>query len=301
MSSVSVPKNDGVSPIIGTILLVALTAILVGIVGAVLMGFASPEPAPILGISIVQQGNITTITHLNGAVLPAGKFKILVDGVDKTAAFGGTGDFGPGMKLSWDSGAEKVGTVSVVYTGETGTSMLIADKKIGKTGSGGSTDLSILSVGGKTYNLPLFNGQWSEFKEIANNTISGMNIPGRKILYQDGKYWFVYDPNWLSKVDASNSAYTVQDFNTHIITDTPRWYPCLIEVLKNEHVLTSADFSSGTTFKPGFLPLKLGKLYTDGSNLYMYNLIGANPLVTINYFTPSSTWDWVKIGTVSSP
>lgn len=137
MSSVRVSRNDGVSPVIVTILLVALTAILVGIVGAVLMGFGTQEPAPILEISIGQEGNITTVTHLNGVVLPAGKFKIMVDGVDRTATFGGTGDFGPGMMLSWDSGAEKVGTVSVVYTGKTGKPMLLADKKIGKAGNGG--------------------------------------------------------------------------------------------------------------------------------------------------------------------
>ena len=129
--------EDAVSPVIGTILLVALTVVLVGIVGAVLMGFGMAEPAPILGIAIGSQGNIITVTHLNGAELPAGSYKILVDGVDKTAAFGGTRDFGPGITLRWDSGTEKVGTVSVVYTSDKGVSTMIAEKRIGKAGSGG--------------------------------------------------------------------------------------------------------------------------------------------------------------------
>lgn len=64
------PKEDAVSSVIGTILLVALTVVLIGIIGAVLMEFGMAEPAPILGISIESQGNIITVTHLNGAELP---------------------------------------------------------------------------------------------------------------------------------------------------------------------------------------------------------------------------------------
>jgi len=294
-------KGDAVSPVIGAILLVALTVVLIGIIGAVLMGFGMPEPAPILGIAIGSQGNIITVTHLNGAELPAGSYKILVDGADKTAAFGGTVDFGPGIQLRWDSETEKVGVVSVVYTSEKGVSTLIAEKRIGKAGSGGG-DLTILHADGHTYSLSIFDGQWSEFKVIVSGTISGMNTPGREILYQDGKYWFVYDPCWLSKENALDSTYRVEDFNTYITTTTTgRWYPCMIEILNNEHVLTSADFSSGTTFKPEVLPLELGKLYTDGTNLYMYNYINATyPTVKTNYFTSTSSWEWMNIGTISS-
>ena len=75
----------------------------------------------------------------------------------------------------------------------------------------------------------------------------------------------------------------------------------MIEILKDEHVLTSADFSSGTTFKSDVLPLELGKLYTDGTDLYMYDYIGPTSSVKIDYFTSTSPWEWVKIGTISSP
>ncbi len=129
-----ISKNEGVSPVIGTILLVALTVVLVGIIGAVLMGFGMPEPAPIAGISIGNQGNTITVTQLNGAVLPAGSYTTLVDGVDKTAEFGGDVDFGPGITLSWDSGTEAVGTVSLVYKSDKGVSTLLAEKRIGKAG-----------------------------------------------------------------------------------------------------------------------------------------------------------------------
>ncbi len=98
------------------------------------MGFGMPEPAPIVGISIGNQGNTITVTQLNGAVLPAGSYTTLVDGVDKTAEFGGDVDFGPGITLSWDSGTEAVGTVSLVYTSDKGVSTLLAEKRIGKAG-----------------------------------------------------------------------------------------------------------------------------------------------------------------------
>ena len=85
---------------------------------------------------------------------------------------------------------------------------------------------------------------------------------------------------------------------------TLRWYPCMIEILKDEHVLTSTDFISGTTFKPEVLPLELGKLYTDGTYLYMYNYInGIDPTDKLDHYTPPSTWstwEWVNIGTISS-
>ena len=70
-------SEDAVSPVIGTILLVALTLILVSIVAVVVMGFNAGESAPILGVSIGQEGNIITVTHLNGAELPAGSYRIL--------------------------------------------------------------------------------------------------------------------------------------------------------------------------------------------------------------------------------
>ncbi len=133
-------KDDAVSPLIGTIFLVALTIVLIDIVGAAMMAYGLSEPAPIVGISIGSQGNTTTVTQLNGDVLPAGSYKILVDDVDKTAEFGGDVEFGPGITLSWDSGSEAVKTMSVVYTSDKGVSTLLAEKNIGEAGSGGGDE-----------------------------------------------------------------------------------------------------------------------------------------------------------------
>ncbi len=95
------------------------------------------EPAPIAGISIGQQGDTITARHLNGEVLPPGSYKILIDGVDKTANFSASGAFSPGMTLTWDSGTEAVGTVSVIYTGMNGGGSVLMQKTIGKAGGNG--------------------------------------------------------------------------------------------------------------------------------------------------------------------
>jgi len=74
-------------------------------------------------------------------MLPEGSYKILVDGVDKTANFSATGAFSPGMTLTWDSGTEAVGTVSVIYPSDKGVPTLLAEKTIGKAGSGGEKEM----------------------------------------------------------------------------------------------------------------------------------------------------------------
>ena len=56
---VSTKKNDGVSPVIGTILLVAITVVLVAIISAVVMGMTSGVgTSHVVGVKVVQ-GNAT--------------------------------------------------------------------------------------------------------------------------------------------------------------------------------------------------------------------------------------------------
>ncbi|HJJ30135.1 MAG TPA: type IV pilin N-terminal domain-containing protein [Methanocorpusculum sp.] len=52
---VTAKKNDGVSPVIGTILLVAITVVLVAIISAVVMGMAGDVGnAHVVGVKVVQ-------------------------------------------------------------------------------------------------------------------------------------------------------------------------------------------------------------------------------------------------------
>lgn len=182
MWSVCFSKNDGVSPILGTILILAMTTVFVGIIGAAVVGgFGMAEPAPILGATIDQQGNIITISHMKGDLLPGGSYKILVDGVDHTSAFHAKGDFGPGMMLSWNSGMEPVGRVSIVYTGKTGATTLLTEKKIGKEADGFL----------KKYTL-YKKKQWEDtLDEMEIQVANGDKtlLKGLNIYIEDGEYW----------------------------------------------------------------------------------------------------------------
>jgi len=298
MQGFSRSKDEAVSPVIGTILIIALTIVIVGIFASVLLGYTAGEPAPILGISIGQEGNIITVTHLNGAVLPAGTYKILVDGVDKTTNFSAAGTFSPGMTLRWDSGTEAVGTISVVYTSDKGVSTLLADKKIGKAGSGGEAELGVLVLGGKKYTITSTWEQWTEYK--ANDDNQNKNIPMNLIFYQDGEYWYVVQPNYLSKIDAENPDFTIQMFNA--------LYPSNGDVIVNiNQSIGNLFYESDTTLYPSDPNVRVldrqatvGALYIDSNNdLYIYSHL-TDP---ISYFATYyiGPYQWYKIGTLSSP
>ena len=282
------------SPVIGTILLVALTIVLIDITGAVLMSFASPEPAPILGIWIVQQGNITTVSHLNGAFLPAGKFKILVDGVDKTAAFGGTGDFGPGMKLSWDSGTEAVGTVSVVYTSDKGVSTLLADKKIGKTGSGGGgfEDKYTIIAGKKM--------QWAAFRDdVRNSSSNGLNIVLGIVYVDNGEYWVGTNSQTVLKTDvATNPSIQVYMGMPGTSNNPPR----LLKIDLSKKIFNASDMTPGVFTNPwnnglSSYPVR-GSLYEYGGFLYICQNAGSATGRWSVSPNPNSA-DWLKIATIN--
>jgi len=58
---VTAKKNDGVSPVIGTILLVAITVVLVAIISAVVMGMTGGIGAShVVGVKVVQGNTDTT-------------------------------------------------------------------------------------------------------------------------------------------------------------------------------------------------------------------------------------------------
>ena len=273
-----ISKNEGVSPVIGTILLVALTVVLVGIIGAVLMGFGMPEPAPILGISIGNQGNIITVAHLNGAELPAGSYKILVDGVDKTAEFGGDVDFSPGITLSWDSGSEAVGTVSVVYTSDKGVSTLLAEKRIGKAGSGGGFE--------DKYTI-IHRVNWQTFLDEVNASSGGLSL-GHGIVYVDnGEYWVSINYQYMSKADAATDP-SIQEYVDRY-SDNRLIEIDLSKKIYNSSDINPADFSD--PWKSAPYPT-MGSLYEYAGALYMDVIIASNPW---NPTRDPDTTNWVKI------
>ncbi len=62
---VSTKKNDGVSPVIGTILLVAITVVLVAIISAVVMGMTGGiGTSHVVGVKVVPGDNTSTASSL---------------------------------------------------------------------------------------------------------------------------------------------------------------------------------------------------------------------------------------------
>ena len=128
---VSMKKNDGVSPVIGTILLVAITVVLVAIISAVVMGMAGDiGSSKIVGIQVsdnqsssngilvtitggANSNDVTNLTVYNGStVVKANSSKMNVVGVPY--AF-----YGVGKGLATISVVANFtdGTQQSVYTG----------------------------------------------------------------------------------------------------------------------------------------------------------------------------------------
>ncbi len=127
--------DNGVTPVITALLILALTILLTGIfvVGILYMG--NVDPTPIAGITISENNGIITLTHFSGDTLPAGEYEILVNGVDQTQEFQAEDrDFSTGTTLTWNLGiTHPLHQVSVVYTG-TGGSVVIVEKQFYRDG-----------------------------------------------------------------------------------------------------------------------------------------------------------------------
>ena len=288
MQGFSRSKDEAVSPVIGTILIIALTIVIVGIFASVLLGYNAGEPAPILGISIAQEGNITTLTHLNGEVLTAGSYKILVDGEDKTADFGGTVNLSPGMTLTWDSGTEAVGTVSVVYMGMNGGETVLMQKSIGKAGSGGGGGSGGDGFEDKYTIIKKVN--WQAFLDEVNASHNGVQL-GYGIVYIDnGEYWVSINNKRMSKADAATnpSIQTYMD-NPEYISDNR-----LIKIYLSKKIFTTSDMNQTDFTKPwNSTPYPtIGSLYEYAGALYMDNITASN--INKPSRNPDTT-DWVKI------
>lgn len=123
-------RENGVSPVIAALLILALTILLVGIFAAGILSMNNVDSAPIAGITISEKNGIITLTHFSGDTFPAGEYAILVNDVDQTRKFhGDVVDFSPGTKLVWDRGTtQPLQVVSVVYTGS-GGAVVVAEKR----------------------------------------------------------------------------------------------------------------------------------------------------------------------------
>jgi hypothetical protein len=80
-------KGDGVSEVIGAIILISVAVLAVGILVIVLFTGPLPTSVPAFSGIISSSGKTVYISHEGGDTLYTGQYKILVDGVDKTYDF----------------------------------------------------------------------------------------------------------------------------------------------------------------------------------------------------------------------
>jgi porphobilinogen synthase len=190
----------------------------------------------------------------------------------------------------------------VVYTSDKGVSTLLAEKRIDKAGGGGSSDLSILTVGGKDYTLPLFNGTWNMLKNNVSLSGSSYQIQTNAIYYQDGNYWVAYDFESLSTENAADPNFTIEDINS--LYNIPTHQFDFFVKIDTSRVLTIDNTDLGGSvrvFKSDVIPVERGALYNDGTSLYVnMNVTGTGAIGGFGGLEYINGDGWRLIGTLTS-
>ena len=113
-----------VSPVVGIVLMVAITVALAGAVGTMLLGFAPPEPAPTVNYSFSGSGDEVTITHTHGGAVEAGT--LTVHGVTDEDVLAGGSNVGTSATVE---PADE--TIRIVWTSpESGNSHVVTEHEL---------------------------------------------------------------------------------------------------------------------------------------------------------------------------
>ncbi|MGE5832495.1 MAG: type IV pilin N-terminal domain-containing protein, partial [Methanomicrobiales archaeon] len=80
-------RDRAVSEIVGTLLLVGIVVIGIVLAGLLLFSHPAASRVPVFDCIISNQSNTIYLYHKGGDSLSAGEYRILVDGVDRTANF----------------------------------------------------------------------------------------------------------------------------------------------------------------------------------------------------------------------
>ncbi|HKM41581.1 MAG TPA: type IV pilin [Methanocorpusculum sp.] len=258
-------KNDAVSPVIGTVLLIALVVIIIAICASVFMINSVVETPYITGVSISQQENTILITYLGGDSIEGSNLKIMADDFDVSSLCTGLdGVFGPGSVLAWDSKAFSVDYVSVVAVNpSTSSEQLIVQKNVNKDGElsiGESTSkvIKTLNENFKVYgNISDIDGDW-----IWNENVMYYVPLDGHILTYGGIYWIVTDRNSkMYKKDIVN-----KDF-TQVIIGIPYKLQIKVDMI---YTIDNSGVINGEVSQ--------GALCQNGNRIYVYK--GSNPTHT---------------------
>ena len=117
-------SENGVSEVIGAVLLVSIVALGVAIIAVFIFSQPPPHEVPTLNAIIWNSTNYIYLRHDGGDTLYSSDVKIYVNGTDITSSFAlSTAPTQPwtnwsiGKVLQYNKGSSPVSTVSVVYAG----------------------------------------------------------------------------------------------------------------------------------------------------------------------------------------
>ncbi|MGE5831463.1 MAG: DUF2341 domain-containing protein, partial [Methanomicrobiales archaeon] len=125
-----VGEKPAISEIVGTIALIAVVVIGIVIINVVIISSPSRARIPSVEATMANQSTLITIAHQGGDPIPWGQFKILVDGVDRTASFNNSGPYpwSIGQTLSYNASTLPSSAV-VIYKGTGGDEVVILETK----------------------------------------------------------------------------------------------------------------------------------------------------------------------------
>jgi hypothetical protein len=114
--------EDGVSEIIGAVLLISVVVLGLSIAGLTLLSIPPPQKTPSFSADITRIGTTMYLRHDGGDTLQSYEIRIVVDGSDRTSSFLQSGSswssFAPGDILQYtDAQLNTDSRVQFVYTG----------------------------------------------------------------------------------------------------------------------------------------------------------------------------------------
>lgn len=112
--------NDaGLSGTVGAVLLIVIVVAGMAILMVAVLSQPQPQKIPAMTAEVISNSNGFYLKHEGGDTLQKGQFRILVDGQDKTAAFGDPATWAIGQTLKYSDYdlQNPPGTIQIVYMG----------------------------------------------------------------------------------------------------------------------------------------------------------------------------------------
>jgi flagellin-like protein len=108
-------NEDAVSPVIGVILMVAITVILAAVIAAFVFGMGPPEQAPQASLRLSNQtASGFTLEHQGGDMIEFDEINITVDGTDIGAVNNSTGTLKAGEEIYIPATITDGGSVKII-------------------------------------------------------------------------------------------------------------------------------------------------------------------------------------------